>query len=492
MKKRLGLFLVVLLSLTFVFSLFDNGELAKAATFTGHYNDILIGTNNLNNTTNNSAKVGDILLSPEKGWKRYDNSNSKIQYLGQWHQEGGITKCYKNTYSMPKYPGSGNNLKFTFTGQKVRLISNYYNTQENLAQWYNAIEILDNGVVIGNSKLIQNKVGNDDQTGNRIGFEYTFNSYGIHNIEIRSIYPGNEKHVDFQLDAIDIDSNGEMLDSTVQYNPILTIESPIINNTYTGNFNLSGYALNKSGIKSVKVYIDGVYSRDTQIGIQRTDVASKYPSYPGAGISGFSTTYNVSNFSIGTHTMKVQSIGNDGTVKEQLLYLYVYSNYIIVQSTNASQKITDVNQIKAGDIISLRCMGSVEGNRWLDGKTGDASVWLAPNTGAEYSGTKWQVYSVNGYLALKCLGTYEGKGSRWLDGNTGTNEVTLAPNTGVSYSGTQWNFISNGDGTFSIKCMGIHEGNRWLDGNTINNTVSLAPVSGGQYSGTKWEIYKAN
>lgn len=491
MKKRLSLFLGILLSFTFIFSVFGNGELAKAATFTGHYNDVLIGTSNLNNTANNSAKIGDVIKAPEKGWKRYDNSNSKIQYIGEWYQDiQDISNynCYKGTFSMPTTDDSNYSIKFSFTGQKLRLITNYYNvsTVQGYNEYCDIIEIFDNGMSLGNSKLVQYKMGNENQVGNKVGFEYLFNNYGIHNIEVKmKKVPSGMKSNSLAFDAIDIDDSGELLDIKVQYTPILNIESPITNNTYTGNFNLSGYALNQSGIKAVKTYIDGVYLRDAQIGIQRTDVASKYPSYPGASNSGFSTTYNVSNFSIGTHTMKVQAIGNDGTVKEQLLYLYVYSNYIIVQSANEPQKITSTSQLKVGDIISLRCDGTTEGNRWLDGKTEDASVWLAPSTGGIYSGTKWQVYSVNGYYALKCLGTYEGKGWRWLDGNTATNVVALAPDTGVVYSGTQWNILANGDGTFGLQCMGTTPGNRWLDGNTATNVVSLAPYTGGMYSGTK-------
>ncbi len=44
--------------------------------------DGIAGTANLNNTTNNSAKVGGQLKAPEVGWKRYDDTNSNIIYNG--------------------------------------------------------------------------------------------------------------------------------------------------------------------------------------------------------------------------------------------------------------------------------------------------------------------------------------------------------------------------------------------------------------------------
>ncbi|WP_326513741.1 hypothetical protein [Clostridium intestinale] len=484
MKKKLGLFLGVLLAFTFMFSVFGNGEVANAASgFTGHYDDVLIGTRNLNNTSGNSAKLKSALFEPEIGWKRYDDSNSKIYY------NNGYFTCYDNfsgTYkgTTRDHSGSGGKVKIKFQGSKFRLIGNGMNpdpARNENDEYYRSAKVYTDGVAQGYvHEAIYGR-----QSRQLLTYEYNFGTYGVHEIEIVK----EKVSGIISVDAIDID--GELLDA-VNYDPILNIESPITNNTYTGSFNLSGYSINQSGIQSVKTYIDDVYSRDAQIGIQRSDILAKYPSYTGAANSGFSTTYNVSDFSLGTHTMKVQAVGNNGTIKEQLLYLYVYSNYIIVQSTNEPQKITNTSQLKAGDIISLRCTGTTEGNRWLDGKTEDASVWLAPSTGGIYSGTKWQVYSVNGYYALKCLGTYEGKGWRWLDGNTANNVVALAPDTGVVYSGTQWNILSNGDGTFGFQCMGTTPGNRWLDGNTATNVVSLAPFTGGQYSGTKWEIYKAN
>ncbi|WP_407929231.1 hypothetical protein [Clostridium hydrogenum] len=47
----------------------------------------VVGTSNLNGTADNSAKVGNHLYSPEKGWKRYDDTNSLIKYVGNWENE---------------------------------------------------------------------------------------------------------------------------------------------------------------------------------------------------------------------------------------------------------------------------------------------------------------------------------------------------------------------------------------------------------------------
>ena len=86
----------------------------------------------------------------------------------------------------------------------------------------------------------------------------------------------------------------------------------------------------------------------------------------------------------------------------------------------------------------FKCLGDVEGPRWLDGRTGDGTVGLAPNTDPPYTGTRWEVTfdEPASIYRFRCLGDVEGP--RWLDGRTGDGTVGLAPNTDPSYTGTKW------------------------------------------------------
>ena len=96
--------------------------------------------------------------------------------------------------------------------------------------------------------------------------------------------------------------------------------------------------------------------------------------------------------------------------------------------------------MQPGSVVSLRCLGNIEGPRWLDGRTGNATVGLAPNTNPPYSGTRWQIADAGGgAVALRCLGNIEGP--RWLDGRTGNATVGLAPNTNPPYTGARWQII---------------------------------------------------
>ncbi|WP_461612289.1 hypothetical protein [Clostridium sp. Marseille-QA1073] len=78
MKRKLKSILILMFAFVFMSLSFNNAKIVKAASF----DDAVIGTQNLNNTPENSAKVGDQIKLPEKGWKRYDDSNSKYNIMG--------------------------------------------------------------------------------------------------------------------------------------------------------------------------------------------------------------------------------------------------------------------------------------------------------------------------------------------------------------------------------------------------------------------------
>ena len=104
--------------------------------------------------------------------------------------------------------------------------------------------------------------------------------------------------------------------------------------------------------------------------------------------------------------------------------------------------------IDHNDIITLKCLGDKPGPRYLDGRTQNGTVGLAPNMNPPYSGTKWRVEYLNpsadpnleyyNDILLHC----EGKepGPRWLDGRTQDGTIGLAPesNTYKGYTGTRW------------------------------------------------------
>ena len=78
---------------------------------------------------------------------------------------------------------------------------------------------------------------------------------------------------------------------------------------------VAGWALHDSGIKEVKVSIDGKYIGSTNIGITRNDVNNAYPGYPNGDKSGFDGKFDISNLSNGDKKVKVEIVANDNSVQ---------------------------------------------------------------------------------------------------------------------------------------------------------------------------------
>ena len=146
--------------------------------------------------------------------------------------------------------------------------------------------------------------------------------------------------------------------------------------------------------------------------------------------------------------------------------------------------------LRAGNHGSLRCLGSIPGPRYLDGRTANGTVGLAPNLSPEFTGTRWRVVRAgDGVVELKCLGDLDGP--RWLDGRTADGTVGLAPNTDRPFTGTRWQVLHvsyNNPNIVVLKCLGDTEGPRWLNGRTAEGTVGVAPTTEPPFTGTKWEM----
>jgi hypothetical protein len=154
------------------------------------------------------------------------------------------------------------------------------------------------------------------------------------------------------------------------------------------------------------------------------------------------------------------------------------------------ERLLGATLLRPGNDVSLRCLGNVNGPRFLDGRTGSGSVGLAPKLTPEFSGTKWHVFGGGGgNIALKCMGNVEG--NRWLDGRTANGTVGLAPSLNRPFTGTRWEVVpldANNPDIVGLKCLGDVRGPVWLDGRTGNGTVGLAKTTDPPFTGTKWEV----
>jgi hypothetical protein len=146
------------------------------------------------------------------------------------------------------------------------------------------------------------------------------------------------------------------------------------------------------------------------------------------------------------------------------------------------------------DHITLECQSRDPGGpRFLDGRTQDGTVGLAPHTNPPFTGTKWEVVQANpgkwppNQWWFRCLGNIPGP--QWLDGRTQNSSVGLAPSRGEPFTGTKWEVTSYGGDEIALKCLGTVQGNRWLDGRINIGTVGLSPyVNTGSNGGTIWKV----
>jgi hypothetical protein len=152
-----------------------------------------------------------------------------------------------------------------------------------------------------------------------------------------------------------------------------------------------------------------------------------------------------------------------------------------------------MSNLHPGISVCLKCLGSIEGPRFLDGNTSNGIVGLAPNTNEPFSGTRWTVADDgNSRLLLRCMGKADGgqffPNARFLDGRTHNGTVGLAPHPDLPFSGAHWEATDDGPGRVILKGLGFVEGPRFLDGRTHNGTVGLASRTDGGFTGTHWLV----
>ena len=156
-----------------------------------------------------------------------------------------------------------------------------------------------------------------------------------------------------------------------------------------------------------------------------------------------------------------------------------------------AHKETHAGVLAAGKDVYLRCLGDPRLKRFLDGRTGNGTVGLAPKIEPPFTGTKWHVWSGGGIL-LECSAA-GGAGPRWLDGRTGDRSIGLAPSNRQPFIGTRWRVVpldASNPNIVGLQCMARGaNGAFWLDGRTQDGSVGLAPTTDPPFTGTRWEAH---
>jgi hypothetical protein len=79
---------------------------------------------------------------------------------------------------------------------------------------------------------------------------------------------------------------------------------------------LSGWARSESGIDSVSVYVDGIYSVNATIKIARADVQKAYPNMRDAATGGWWASLPLASIPVGVHDLTVQLKAGSGAIRD--------------------------------------------------------------------------------------------------------------------------------------------------------------------------------
>ncbi|WP_315109797.1 Ig-like domain-containing protein [Clostridium intestinale] len=161
-----------------------------------------------------AATVGQQLTTPEAGWRRYDDADSKIIFPSYAITSNANNLWYNSTLKSinSNFESQDAAIKFKFYGSKFRIITLKHSDRSSM----NSVFI--DGVEFNYSeKLYQGDVTPDTDGRLRVYralvFEKLNLSQGIHTVEIRN--KTNEGAI--SLDAIDIDSDGYLVDSSTVF-----------------------------------------------------------------------------------------------------------------------------------------------------------------------------------------------------------------------------------------------------------------------------------
>ncbi|WCM59289.1 fibronectin type III domain-containing protein [Paenibacillus polymyxa] len=159
----------------------------------------LFTTGILLNSNLYAASVGQRLTDPEKGWQRYDDTETTLKYNGNWSSYSNNSSYYGNTIKVAN--GTGNSIEFKFQGNKMRLIGVLYSgASKNM-------EVSIDGV---KEQMSMYTSGVLYQT---LNFEKTGLTDSIHHVIIT-----NKEANEFYVDAIDINEDGRLIGQNVPIN----------------------------------------------------------------------------------------------------------------------------------------------------------------------------------------------------------------------------------------------------------------------------------
>ena len=163
-------------------------------------------------------------------------------------------------------------------------------------------------VAYGTKRADVNKAYPGYSSGDNAGFEG--------NVNISGISEGNRK---LTVKIIANDGSVQNIEKTIKVEKAQSrsyLDAPNDNEVVKSKtLNVRGWALAGSGVKEVRVYVDGKDLGTVAYGTKRADVNKAYPGYSSGDNAGFEGNINISGISEGNRKLTVKITANDGSVQ---------------------------------------------------------------------------------------------------------------------------------------------------------------------------------
>ena len=163
-------------------------------------------------------------------------------------------------------------------------------------------------VAYGTKRADVNKAYPGYSSGDNAGFEG--------NVNISGISEGNRK---LTVKITANDGSVQNIEKTIKIEKAQSrsyLDAPNDNEVVKSKtLNVRGWALAGSGVKEVRVYVDGKDLGTVAYGTKRADVNKAYPGYSSGDNAGFEGNVNISGISEGNRKLTVKITANDGSVQ---------------------------------------------------------------------------------------------------------------------------------------------------------------------------------
>ncbi len=205
-------------------------------------------------------------------------------------------------------------------------------------------------VPYGTSRADVNKVYPGYSSGNNPGFDGTIN--------ISSISAGN-KNLTIKITAND--GTTQTIERAIKVEKLASrscLDEPTTNFTVkAGKLKIRGWALADSGVKEVRVYVDGKDLGTVPYGTSRADVNKVYPGYSSGNNPGFDGTINLGGMPSGTKKLTIKITANDGTAQTiERSFTYRKTKLVVIDPGH------EIESVDKGAVATHNGVSYIEGN----------------------------------------------------------------------------------------------------------------------------------